>query len=116
MDNDFFLLLTLDSLQAVDEDGELLGADMVLVLNTNGELEFKTRELTDLAPVTTVQKLLVLKFLTVDVLVEDFSHLLGSKVVQGVGLGRVVKSSNHGTGGRTAVKRRQTKKDRESGK
>jgi hypothetical protein len=70
------LLLPLSSLQAINEDRVLLSADVVLVLDTNGELEFNSRELTDLAPVTTVEELFVFEIVTSDVLIEDICHLL----------------------------------------
>lgn len=70
------LVLASGDLQAVDEDGVLAGTGMVLVLDTDGELELETREFPDLAPVATVQQHLVFKLLAVDVLVEDLGHLL----------------------------------------
>lgn len=76
---------------------------MILVLDTDGELEFETREFPNLAPVATVEQLLVLEVLAGDVLVEDIGHLLGSVVVQGISLGRLVEGVDDSARWGTAI-------------
>lgn len=97
------LVLASSDLQAINKDGVLAGTRMILVLDTDGELEFETREFPDLAPVTTVEQHLVLEVLAGDVLVEDLGHLLGSVVVQGVGLGRLVEGADDSARWGTAI-------------
>ena len=69
---------------------------MVLVLDTNRELELHSAQLTDLAPVATVQQHLVLQIVSCNILVEDLSHFFRCGVVQGVSLGRAVEGVDDG--------------------
>lgn len=64
------------NLKTVDKDGVLLGARVVLVLDTDRKLELQSAQLTDLAPVATVQQHLVLQIISCNILVEDLGHLL----------------------------------------
>lgn len=83
-------------MQVIDNNGVLCDTNVIQVLNTQGELQLIflvlplvrmiANELTDLAPVATVEKLLLLQWVAIDILVEDLGHLFGCKVVQAIGL------------------------------
>lgn len=101
-------------MQVVNDNGVLCDTNMVQVLNTQSELQLVllvlllvvviSNELTNLAPVATVEQLLLLQWAAVDILVEDLGHLFGCKVVQAVGLGASVECSDDSTGRRSTGK------------
>ncbi|KAI9237862.1 MAG: hypothetical protein BYD32DRAFT_284500 [Podila humilis] len=79
------------NLKTVDKDGVLLGAGVVFVLDTDRELELQTAQLTDLAPVATVQQLLLLLGVDVagpgvDQVIEQLGSELAKDVLEGLAL------------------------------